>query len=345
MWNPCKFNYLIVKELPLSPSRIANISDTTALARAARIIRAGGLVAFPTETVYGLGADAENPLAVAGIFDVKARPRIDPIIVHVSDIDMANKYGVFPQRAHKLMEMFWPGPLTLVVPKTSSVPSIVTAGLETVAIRIPSHPVALDLIRTSGCAIAAPSANPFGYVSPTEAQHVAEQLSDSVDMILDGGPCPIGLESTILSLVGVIPCILRPGGTPVEELAAILQPLDTGNIVSKLPQAPGQLQRHYATLTPLDIVEEGHEDIKQTDKVGLISYKPVERHEKYETVIILSETGDMREAAANLFRSLRRLDALKLDKIIVHPVPEKGLGIAIMDRLRRCSAGRKVADS
>lgn len=335
----------MVSEVPLSPSRIANISDTTAIDLAARIIRRGGLVAFPTETVYGLGADAENPLAVASIFEVKARPRIDPIIVHVSDIHMAHRYGVFPQTAKSIMENFWPGPLTLVVPKTTSVPSIVTAGLETVAIRIPAHPAALDLIRASGCAIAAPSANPFGYVSPTEAQHVVEQLSDSVDLILDGGPCAIGLESTILSLTGDVPYILRPGGTSVEDLAAILQSLDIRNAVSIRPQAPGQLERHYATRTPLDIIEEGQEEIKQTDRVGLISYKPVDRHDRYEAVEILSETGDIRKAAANLFSSLRRLDAMRLDRIIARPVPEKGLGIAIMDRLRRCSAGRKLADS
>jgi L-threonylcarbamoyladenylate synthase len=205
--------------------------------------------------------------------------------------------------------------------------------------------VALDLIRASGCAIAAPSANKFGHVSPTEAQHVLDQLYDSVDMILDGGPCTIGLESTILSLAGDTPCILRPGGTPVEDLSTVLQILDIGNTASKRPLAPGQMERHYATLTPLVIAEEGHEDIKPTDKLGLISYRPVDRRDRYETVEILSETGDMREAAANLFRSLRRLDAMSLDRIIARPVPEKGLGVAIMDRLRRCSAGRKVSGS
>ncbi len=326
------------------PSKIANTSDKSAIELSARIIRKGGLVAFPTETVYGLGADAENPLSVARIFEVKGRPRIDPIIVHVSDIDMAEKYGEFPHAAYRIMERFWPGPLTLVVPKKSPVPSIVTAGLDTVAIRIPAHPVALDLIRTSGCAIAAPSANKFGYVSPTEAQHVLDQLSGSVDMILDGGPCAIGLESTILAFSGNIPCILRPGGTPVEDLSAVLQITDMRNAATKRPLAPGQMERHYATLTPLVIAEEGYEDIKPTEKLGLISYRPVDRRDRYETVEILSETGDMREAAANLFRSLRRLDAMRLDRIVARPVPEKGLGIAIMDRLRRCSAGRKVPD-
>lgn len=301
-------------------------------------------MAFPTETVYGLGADAENQEAVAKIFEVKARPKIDPIIVHVSSIDMARKYGIFPSKAYGIMARFWPGPMTLVVPKTDSVPPIVTAGLDTVAIRIPAHPVALALIQASGRGIAAPSANPFGYVSPTEARHVADQLSDGVDMILDGGPCDIGLESTILSLAGDIPCVLRTGGTSVEALASMLQPLDVRNKVSKRPQSPGQLERHYATMTPLDILEEGREELNPADKVGLLSFMPVDCRDRYAAVEILSDSGDMREAAANLFRLLRRLDAMKLDRIVVRPVPEKGLGVAIMDRLRRCAAGRKRCD-
>lgn len=326
-------------------SRNTYAPDNETIELSAQIILGGGLVAFPTETVYGLGADTENPFAVARVFKVKARPRIDPIIVHVSNIDMARKYGLFPKKSDAIMEKFWPGPLTLVVPKTSSVPSIVTAGLETVAIRIPAHPVALDLIQSTGRGIAAPSANPFGYVSPTDAQHVAEQLSDNVDMILDGGPCTIGLESTILSLAEDVPRILRPGGTSVEELSLHLQTLNVSNQVSKRPQAPGQMERHYATRTPLDIIEEGCEKLKQSDKVGLLSYRPVDCHGRYVAVEVLSDSGDIREAAANLFRSLRRLDAMKLDKIIARPVPEKGLGIAIMDRLRRCAARGKNVDS
>lgn len=183
----------------LSAARIADASDPRAIKEAARIIREGGLVAFPTETVYGLGADAGNPLAVARIFEVKARPRIDPLIVHVADLESARHYGEFPESAHELMTRFWPGPLTLIVERSPSVPPIVTAGLDTVAIRIPAHPAALALIQAAGCGLAAPSANPFGYVSPTDAQHVAEQLGGAIDLILDGGPCTIGLESTILS--------------------------------------------------------------------------------------------------------------------------------------------------
>ncbi|MBN2241210.1 MAG: threonylcarbamoyl-AMP synthase [Acidobacteria bacterium] len=324
--------------------KIRDASDGAAVAMAALIIRRGGLVAFPTETVYGLGADAQNPRAVAKIFEVKARPRIDPIIVHVSDIAMARKYGEFPKCAQPVMEKFWPGPLTLVVPKKSSVPAIVTAGLETVAVRIPAHPVAQNLIRFSGCAIAAPSANMFGCVSPTEARHVADQLSCGADMILDGGPCAVGLESTVLSLAGDTPRILRPGGTSIEELSGMLGNLDAGGAVTNLPQAPGQMESHYATRTPLDIVEENGPEMNPGEKTGLLSYKPVSRGDGYAAVEILSESGDLREAAANLFRSLRRLDAMQLDRIIARPVPEKGLGIAIMDRLRRCSAARKRPD-
>ena len=321
----------------MTHSRIIPVSDRHAIEVTARIIQNGGLVAFPTETVYGLGADAENPIAVARIFEVKARPRIDPLIVHVADTNMAEYYGVFPQKAHVLMEKFWPGPLTIVVPKKETIPAIVTAGLDTVAIRIPAHPAALDLIRASGCAIAAPSANLFGCVSPTEAQHVAEQLSDKVEWILDGGPCTIGLESTILSLSGDTPCILRPGGTSIENLSAILGPMEVTSGVSGLPKAPGQMERHYATLTPMDIIEENREEIKPAERVGLLCFSPPGFPDKFEAVEALSNSGNMREAAANLFRSLHRLDRMKLDRIIARPVPEEGLGIAIMDRLRRCS--------
>jgi L-threonylcarbamoyladenylate synthase len=313
-------------------------SDSKAIEESARIIRRGGLIAFPTETVYGLGADTENPLAVAGIFEVKARPRIDPLIVHVADRDMAERYGVFHGMSYSLMEKFWPGPLTLVVRKKRSVPSIVTAGLETVAIRIPAHSAALNLIRASGCGIAAPSANPFGYVSPTEARHVVEQLSGKVHGILDGGPCAIGLESTILTLTGDTPCILRPGGISIEELESVLGPVDIQSGVSRIPQAPGQLDRHYATLTPLDIAEEGLEEIKPNEKVGLLCLNFPVSTENFQAVEILSPSGSLREAAANLFRALRRLDRMNLDRIIARPVPQEGLGVAIMDRLRRCSA-------
>jgi len=236
------------------------------------------------------------------------------------------------------MQQFWPGPLTLIVEKRRTVPDIVTAGLDTVAIRIPGHPAALDLIRESGCGIAAPSANPFGYVSPTEARHVSEQLGNSIDLILEGGPCTVGVESTILSLATPKPCILRAGGTPVEELETILGRLDLFLGTAQRPQAPGQLKRHYATQTPLEIAEEDRQTINPGEKVGLLSLTPPNDPGIYAAVEILSASGNLREAAANLFRSLRRLDAMGLNRIIARPVRREGLGLAIMDRLQRCAA-------
>jgi len=322
--------------LPISG--IADAYKADAIKQAAQIIRNGDLVAFPTETVYGLGADAENSRAVARLFEIKARPRIDPVIVHVADIDTAMRYGTFPNSALRLMRQFWPGPLTLIVKKKSTVPDIVTAGLDTVAIRVPRHPAALALIREAGCGIAAPSANLFGYVSPTEARHVAEQLANSIQMILDGGPCMVGVESTILSLTGPNPCILRAGGIPVEELEAMLGKLDIFVGTAQRPQAPGQLKRHYATQTLLEIVEEGMEAIRPGENIGLLSLTSPTNPRIYAAVEVLSVKGDLQEAAANLFRALRRLDSLSLDRIIARPVPQVGLGMAIMDRLRRCAA-------
>ena len=328
----------------MSQVLIADASDPEAIREAARIIRKGGLVAFPTETVYGLGADAENAVAVARIFEVKRRPRIDPLIVHVADMESARRYGTFPDAALPLMERFWPGPLTLVADKTSIVPSIVTAGLDTVAVRVPEHPAALALIRAAGCAIAAPSANPFGYVSPTEADHVAEQLGNAVDLILDGGHSAVGVESTILSFEAIRPVILRAGGTTVEDLQSILGHIDIQTGLVSRPSVPGQMKRHYSTRTPLEIIEIfGNSDAaprgeKREERVGLLTLSLMEDASRYAAVEILSPDGDLREAAAGLFRALRRLDALRLDRIVTRPVPEKGLGLAIMDRLRRCAA-------
>ncbi len=319
-------------------AKIADAADSAAIKEAARIIRNGGLVAFPTETVYGLGADALNAQAVARIFEVKARPRIDPLIIHVEDLKGAECYGRIPQSALALTTIFWPGPLTLIVEKRPTVPHIVTAGLDTVAIRVPAHSAALALIREANCGIAAPSANPFGYISPTDARHVAEQLGDAIDLILDGGPCSIGLESTILSLINQTPSILRMGGTAIEELESIIGKVDLVTDAVKQPQSPGQMTRHYATRTPLEIADEAMEKLRPDEKAGLLSLMQPALPEKYAAVEILSPSGDLREAAANLFRALRRLDSMGLDKIIARPVIEEGLGLAIMDRLRRCSA-------
>jgi L-threonylcarbamoyladenylate synthase len=265
---------------------------------------------------------------------------MDPIIVHVADSKEASTYGELSEEpARILMERFWPGPLTLVVRKRDIVPPIVTAGLETVALRAPAHPVALALLRNAGRAIAAPSANLFGYVSPTEARHVAEELSDKVDLILDGGRSPIGIESTVIDLTGTRPCLLRAGGTPPEDLQRILGELDRSTESSGRPRAPGQLKRHYATRTPLEIARGSPDDLflKPDEKVGALIWRALGHPERFAAFEILSVSGNFREAAANLFGALRRLDHLVLDRIVAEPVPETGLGIAIMDRLRRCS--------
>ncbi len=319
---------------------VVDVSTPGAIEQAAEVIRAGGLVAFPTETVYGLGADACNPTSVARIFEAKRRPSFDPLIVHVADSNSASFYGdLSGEVARRLTEAFWPGPLTLVVSKTSRVPPIVTAGLDTVGLRVPAHPAALALIRAANRGIAAPSANPFGYVSPTNARHVAEQLRGRVDLILDGGDCPVGVESTILALTAARPVILRLGGVPPEQLERVLGPIErfVGNVAR--PQAPGQLTRHYATHTPLQI-SKGNElelEIRPGERVGLITLSPPQCRHRFVAVEVLSESGDLREAAANLFAALRRLDSLCLDRLVALPVPEIDLGMAIMDRLRRCA--------
>ncbi len=321
---------------------VVSAEDPAAITEAAKIIREGGLVAIPTETVYGLGADASNPIAVAKIFDTKQRPSIDPLIVHVADIKTATLLGEFPDpTAFTLMNRFWPGPLTLVVRKTPLVPLIVTAGLGSVALRIPAHPAALALIRESGCAIAAPSANLFGYVSPTEAQHVLDQLGDKIDLVLDGGPCVVGVESTIVSLVGPRPRLLRAGGVTPEELETLVGPLEGVRDSPSRPTAPGQMTRHYATRTRLLILDQCQTEKLPSpcERMGLLTLTPCPDENRFAAVEVLSKTGDLREAAANLFAALRRLDGLRLDGLVAHPVPEKGLGIAIMDRLRRCAAG------
>jgi L-threonylcarbamoyladenylate synthase len=307
-----------------------------AVKQAAKVIREGGLVAFPTETVYGLGADALNAIAVARIFEVKNRPHFDPLIVHIADFSSLEKIcSSLDERARKLMETFWPGPLTLVLPKTRIVPDIVTAGLPTVAIRMPSHPVALDLIKEAETPIAAPSANPFGYLSPTSADHVKEQLGDKVDVILDGGKCQIGVESTIIDLAGEEPTILRLGGLPLEEIEKTIGRVRVSTSNSR-PRSPGQLPCHYSPRTPIKILDKKNLRVNGKRK-GLLAFKTLPKDHSFEVVEVLSPKGDLREAAANLFSCLHRLDKAKLDVIYAEPVPEVGLGRAIMDRLRRAS--------
>lgn len=310
--------------------------------RAASIIRNGGLVSFPTETVYGLGADAFNPLAVARIFEVKNRPSFDPLIVHVHTPEQLDHLAreVDPL-ARKLIDAFWPGPLTLVFKKSDAVPDIVTAGLPTVAIRMPSHEAARELIAESGSPVAAPSANPFGYLSPTTAAHVASQLGEGVEMILDGGACAVGLESTILRIDEKGPVLLRPGGLPVEEVERVAGRVLPAREELARPDAPGQLESHYAPRTRLVIIDDMARLVPVKNS-GLLSFaaSPPAVSSRFRMVEVLSLQGDLREAAARFFQCLHRLDGAGLDVIYAQAVPEKGLGRAIMNRLRK-SSGRR----
>jgi L-threonylcarbamoyladenylate synthase len=321
---------------------ILSTSEPASIRLAAGIIRTGGLVAFPTETVYGLGCDAMNPAAAAKIFEAKQRPQFDPLIVHIADRSQLDTVAILQSPvAQRLMDEFWPGPLTLVLPKQSAVPDLVTAGLPTVAVRMPSHPVAHALICEAGTPIAAPSANPFGYVSPTTARHVFDGLGRTVDLILDGGPCSVGIESTVVSLIGPQPALLRPGSITLEQLTVVIGPVDGPSGNNDRPVAPGQLTRHYATLTPLTILASaGTQAVPSPEeRVSLLLISPSNIIEhRFAAVEVLSPTGDLREAARNLFAALRRLDALCLDRIYAEPCHETGLGRAIMDRLRRCAA-------
>ncbi len=299
--------------------------------KAAEILKRGGLVAFPTETVYGLGAHAFIPKAVARIFEVKKRPLSDPLIVHIHSFDeLKLLVRRIDERVKKLAKAFWPGPLTMVLPKSERVPEIVTAGLDTVAVRMPSHPVARRLIKEAG-PIAAPSANPFSRVSPTKAEHVEEYFGDKIDLIIDGGKCEVGVESTIIDLSEERPVILRLGGVPVEDIEKVIGRVEIRTLTEK-PKAPGQLKKHYSPKTPLKIVY-GEVKPPKGVKAGLLAFK--EPKPGFEVVEVLSPSGDLREAAANLYEALHRLDKAGVDVIIAEAVPEVGLGKAIMDRLRR----------
>jgi len=323
-------------------SQILTASAPESIRLAGETIRMGGLVAFPTETVYGLGCDALNPDAAAKVFEAKQRPQFNPLIVHIADRRQLDRVvTTLTTTAQQLIDQFWPGPLTLVLPKQPIVPDLVTAGLNTVAIRMPNHPVAQALIREAGTPIAAPSANPFGYVSPTTAQHVADGLGSTIDLVLDGGPCPIGVESTIVSLIGPQAELLRPGSITLEQLSAVIGPLRRSSSLVDQPTAPGQLARHYATQTPVTILTsiKARPALNKNERAGLLIFSQASAtDERFAAIEVLSTTGDLREAARHLFAALRRLDTQGLDRIYVEPCLEVGLGMAIMDRLRRCAA-------
>jgi L-threonylcarbamoyladenylate synthase len=329
------------------------------LRRAGETLARGGLVAFPTETVYGLGADAFDARAVARVFEAKARPSFDPLIVHVASVEGAAKVAeVSSAKARALMKTLWPGPLTLVMPKLADIPDIVTSGLDTVAVRLPAHPVARAIIAYSGTAVAAPSANPFGRLSPTRAEHVARGLGDKVDLIVDGGPCAVGVESTVLDMTVDPPRILRPGGTPAETIESVIGPVfrgpepkpaagDEGDGESGSPKAaasPGLLENHYAPRTPLRLVEAGGmAGAQPRGRAAALILSPASRtdfaaiEERFELARYLSPTGDLVEAAAGLFAALHELDARGFDEIWAERAPDGGLGPAINDRLYKAS--------
>jgi L-threonylcarbamoyladenylate synthase len=312
-------------------------ADTTAIEEAARLLRDGNLVAFPTETVYGLGADATSDIAVARIFEAKGRPRFNPLISHVATRDSARRLGRFDARAERVAEAFWPGPLTLVLQRLPGCPVslLATAGLETLAIRMPAHEVARALLAEIGRPIAAPSANRSGRVSPTTALHAAEELGERVSLILDGGPCRIGLESTVLDLTGARPVLLRPGGVPVEPLEELLGPVTRAGEDVAAPRSPGMLASHYAPALPLRLEAR---DVRPGE--ALLAFG-ADAPGGFAETVWLSRAGDLVEAAARLFAALRELDRPDFTGIAVMPIPESGLGLAINDRLRRAAAPRE----
>ncbi|QQO09106.1 L-threonylcarbamoyladenylate synthase [Breznakiella homolactica] len=332
------------------------------LCRAAAALRSGDLVAFPTETVYGLGGDAFNPAALAKIFEAKQRPRFDPLIIHIAEVSVLERVAdltALDAEMRKALDILsaelWPGPLTLVLPKKNSVPDLATSGLPTAAVRLPDHPVALKIIRYSTGAVAAPSANPFGYLSPTRAEHVAEQLGGRVDYIVDGGKVRVGVESTVLDISGRRARILRPGGMPRERIEELIGPVDTAAAEGPLPAAPGQLKSHYAPRTGLYLYSpEAMMAVPWNKSEAFVFFDGKFRDQwiagnRLEessggvpaNIRVLSESGSMNEAAANLFDFLHELDNPQYTAIRAVEVPETGLGPAVNDRLRKARAEAK----
>ncbi len=316
--------------MPVVPATPENLD------RAAALLRDGAVVAFPTETVYGLGANAFDPRAVARIFEIKARPAFDPLIVHVADEASLERVAAgVPSQARILIENFWPGPLTLVLRKRAEVPDLVTAGLPTVAVRMPAHPIARALIERAGAPLAAPSANPFGYLSPTRADHVARMLGERVDLIVDGGPSEHGVESTIVMLEPQ-PTLLRPGAIPTEAIEVLIGPLARELSDTAAPLAPGRMAQHYAPSTPIRVIDDPSlVPVPERAEAALLAFR--EPVAGYRATRVLSASGDLREAAAHLFEYLHELDRSGAKRIDAQRVPSVGIGIAIMDRLERAA--------
>ncbi len=309
----------------------------TDLQRAREILQRGDVVAIPTETVYGLAGNALNSGAVARIFEVKGRPAFDPLIVHVPSISRVTHYvSYLPDAAQELANRFWPGPLTLVLEKKDIIPDLVTSGLDTVGIRCPNHALTRSLLESLEFPLAAPSANPFGYVSPTSAKHVNDQLGDRIEYILDGGPCEVGIESTIIGFEDDKPVVYRVGGLKIEDIENVTGPLRVQAHSTSNPKAPGQLKSHYAPRRKVIIGK--LEDLLQqypSNTSGILTFTR-DFNSPYQ--FILSRTGSFTEAAQNLFKALRLFDEMPIDVVLAELLPEEGLGRAINDRLRRAAA-------
>jgi L-threonylcarbamoyladenylate synthase len=320
-----------------SPQRLQ--PDHAGIEAAVRMLGEGKLVAFPTETVYGLGADATNPRAVARLYEAKGRPVFNPLIAHVADLKAARHAATFTPLAETLAARFWPGPLTLVLPAKAIVCELARAGLSTVALRVPAHAVAKKLLSSFGKPIAAPSANRSGRVSPTLAAHVIADLAAEIDAVIDGGPTPLGLESTIIDCTGASPLLLRPGGVPRGDIERVLgvKVADAGSADAAAPQSPGRLASHYATRARIRL-----DANKVLPGEALLNFgaRELEGSRGARIALDLSPSGDLAEAAANIFSYLRALDASGIESIAVAPIPRDGLGEAINDRLARGAAPR-----
>lgn len=303
---------------------------------AVKVLQLEGIVAFPTETVYGLGANGLNKIAVSKIFEAKKRPSFNPLILHISSKNMLDSIASYSNnKIDLLIDKFWPGPLTLIFKKKEIVPYIVTAGLETVAVRMPDNQIALDLITKLGKPIAAPSANSFSKLSPTSAEHVVKQIGNKADIILDGGKCNVGVESTIIEITENKQFLLRPGGVAQEDIEKVIGKLEKKESITESPNSPGQLQIHYAPNIPIQFYEEEKAALFTNMKIGGIFFCEVKNKDVFSITKVLSANNDLREAAANLFSYLHELESMNLDMIFIEKVEMKGLGIAIMDRLTK----------
>ncbi len=343
----------------------ANHPNAFIIKRAATLLREGQVIVFPTETVYGLGGDAMQLQALERIFAAKERPYSDPLIVHIADVEaLETLVTTLPEQAKLLANMFWPGPLTMILPASPSVPTLVTAGLSTVAVRMPRHPVALALIRATGSPIAAPSANRFMHVSPTTAQHALADLDGRVPLILDGGPCEVGVESTVLDLCAPVPTILRPGGVSIEALRHVLPevvyhktPMNEKQDEYKVQSAPGQLLTHYAPIVPTFLFEGPRQAVdramlaeiqrrqEQGERVGiLIADEDIPTFAiSGARIYTLGNASEPEQIAANLFAGLRTLEEAGVQTILCRSFTEQGLGLAIRDRLRKAAAGKIIS--